>query len=76
MCLAVPLKIVSLSGKEALCEIGGVQRKIRLDFLEKAEVGDYVMAHAGFAIEKLEEAQARENLKLIMEVADAAGKSL
>ncbi len=59
MCLAVPLKIVEINGKTALGEIGGLRREIRTDFLRDAAVGDYVMVHAGFAIEKLDEEQAR-----------------
>lgn len=71
MCLAVPLKIVSVENKNAIAEIDGVSRKIRLDFLQDIKVGDYVIVHAGFAIEKLTEEMAEENLKTIREVADA-----
>ncbi|EYE88383.1 hypothetical protein Q428_08265 [Fervidicella metallireducens AeB] len=71
MCLAVPLKITEINGNDALAEIEGVKRKIRVDFIENPSVGDYVIVHAGFAIEKLEEEHALENLKLIKEVTDA-----
>jgi hydrogenase expression/formation protein HypC len=71
MCLAVPLRIVQINGKEALAEVEGVQRKIRIDFIDEAKVGDYVIVHAGFAIEKLTEENAKENLRLIKEVTDA-----
>lgn len=74
MCLAVPLKIMELNGNEASCEVEGVKRKIRMDFLPTAQTGDYVIAHAGFAIEKLSEAQAQANLEAIIEVANAAQK--
>ncbi|HBM75039.1 MAG TPA: HypC/HybG/HupF family hydrogenase formation chaperone, partial [Clostridiaceae bacterium] len=53
MCLAVPLKIVSINEKNAVAEMDGIKRNIRIDFIKNAEVGDYVIVHAGFAIEKL-----------------------
>ena len=64
MCLAVPLKIVSLEGdgKHAVGEAAGLTQKVRVDFLPGITVGDYVMVHAGFAIEKLTPEQAAENL--------------
>ena len=71
MCLAVPLKIVSLDGKHAEGEAGGLTQKLRVDFLPDLKPGDYVMVHAGFAIEKLTEQQARENFACIQEAIDA-----
>ena len=63
MCLAVPLKITEIRGKEAFAESMGMQRKIRIDFIENPQVGEYVIVHAGFAIERLPEKQAREDLE-------------
>lgn len=71
MCLAVPLRIVSLDGVQAVCESCGVSRRVRTDFVPQAKVGDYVLSHAGFAIEILEEEQARLNLEAIRETIDA-----
>lgn len=62
MCLAIPLKILEIDGKEALGEALGMRRKIRLDFIRDARIGEYVMVHAGFAIERLEESQALEDI--------------
>lgn len=73
MCLAVPLKIVELKENNAVGEIEGVRRNIRVDFIKNLKIGDYVMVHAGFAIEKLDEKSARENIELIKEVTDALG---
>ena len=70
MCLAVPLKIVSVTGKQAVGEAAGLTQKLRVDFLPDVRPGDYVMVHAGFAIEKLTEQQARENLACIQEALD------
>ena len=71
MCLAVPLKIVEKNGADGIGEFDGVKRRIRLDFVPAAEKGDYVIVHAGFAIEKLDEQQAKENLEALQVVADA-----
>ncbi len=71
MCLAVPLKIVGKNGADGVGEFDGVRRRVRLDFVPQAQMGDYVIVHAGFAIEKLDEQQARENLEALQEVADA-----
>jgi len=76
MCLAIPLKIAEINGKEAMAEIEGVKRKIRIDFIKELKVGDYVIVHAGFAIEKLDEKLALENMELIKEVTDAALRSI
>ena len=71
MCLAVPLKIVEINEKDAVGERHGLRRNIRLDFTRDAQVGDYVIVHAGFAIEKMNARQAEENLAAIQEVENA-----
>lgn len=62
MCLAIPLKIIEINGKEAQAESMGMTRKVRIDFIENPKVGEYVIVHAGFAIERLPEEQALEDL--------------
>lgn len=71
MCLAIPLRLVEVNGGEAVAEANGVRRTIRVDFIPDPKVGDYVIAHAGFAIERMNEQQALDNLRAIQEVADA-----
>ena len=71
MCLAVPLKITEINGNEAVAESMGMRRKIRVDFIPNPAVGDYVIVHAGFAIERLPEQQALEDIGAWEEVADA-----
>ena len=71
MCLAVPLKLTEVSGKEAVGESLGMTRKIRVDFIPEPKVGDYVIVHAGFAIERLPEQQALEDIAAWAEVSDA-----
>ena len=71
MCLAVPLKILSVDGRQAVGKAGGLTQRLRVDFIPDIRPGDYVMVHAGFAIEKLTEQQAKENLACIQEAVDA-----
>lgn len=73
MCLAVPLKVIEINDKEAVGESFGFKKNIRVDLIDDLKVGDYVIVHAGFAIEKVDEESALENLKLIKEVSDALG---
>jgi hydrogenase expression/formation protein HypC len=63
MCLAVPGKIVSISGQNALIDFGGVQREANVSLIEP-KVGDYVVVHAGFAIQVVDEEEAKETIKL------------
>ena len=74
MCLAVPLKLVEINGKEAVGESMGLRRKIRVDFIEEPKTGEYVMVHAGFAIERVPEKQALEDLEAWSEL-DAANRA-
>lgn len=71
MCLAVPLKIVEIDGNNAVGEVEGLRRKMRLDFIKEPRLGEYVMVHAGFAIERLDEEQAKADIAEWNEVRDA-----
>ncbi|MBR3293930.1 MAG: HypC/HybG/HupF family hydrogenase formation chaperone [Oscillospiraceae bacterium] len=62
MCLAAPLKLIEIHGKDAIGESLGLRRAIRVDFIDNPKLGDYVIVHAGFAIERLPEQQALEDL--------------
>jgi len=70
MCLAVPVRIVSIEGTNAQVEIGGVKRQISLWLTPEAEVGDYVLLHTGYAISVINEIEARETLQLFEEMAE------
>jgi len=72
MCLAIPSKITRIDGQNAVIDVAGVQREASLMLLEDARVGDFVIVHAGFAIQKLDEAAALETLALLRQAADAA----
>ena len=71
MCLAVPLKLIEINGNDAVGDAMGVQRKIRVDFIPEPKIGDYVIVHAGFAIERLTEQQALADLESWEELDDA-----
>ena len=71
MCLAIPLKIVEIDGKNGVGEVEGLRRSMRLDLIKEPKVGEYVMVHAGFAIERLPEAQAVADIEAWAEVRDA-----
>ena len=71
MCLAVPLKLIEVNGGSAIGEAMGMTREVRVDFIEEPKAGDYVIVHAGFAIERLPEAQALEDLEAWEDVQNA-----
>ena len=71
MCLAVPLQLVEINGNSAVGEAMGMRRDIRVDFIENPQIGDYVIVHAGFAIERLPEQQAMQDLEAWEEVQNA-----
>ena len=68
MCLAIPLRITEINGTEAVGQRDGIRRNIRLDFIPDPQVGDYVIVHAGFAIERLDPGQAEESIAAAREV--------
>ena len=59
MCLAIPSQITKIENEMATIDVDGVQREASLLLLADAQVGDYVIVHAGFAIQKLDEAAAK-----------------
>ena len=68
MCLAVPAKIVAMTGDTATVDMEGVRRNVSMMLLLDAKVGEYVIVHAGFAIGRLDEKEAEETLKMIRDV--------
>ena len=69
MCLAIPSKIVEIENGMATIDVDGVQRSASLMLLEDVAVGDFVIVHAGFAIQKLDAAAAAESIRLLREAA-------
>lgn len=72
MCLAVPVLIVSIEGKEAEGEVGGIRRRISLMLTPEARTGDYVLVHTGYAISVIDPIEAEETLRIFGEMAKIA----
>ena len=71
MCLAIPAKVMSLQGDKANVDFGqGVLREVNVSLVE-AKVGDYVLVHAGYAIQIIEEQDAKETLSLWNSILEA-----
>jgi len=70
MCLAIPMKVVQINGNTAQVEQAGVTRSARIDFLPGVRLGDYVLVHAGIAIEQVRPEEAEETLRLIRAIID------
>ncbi len=68
MCVAIPLKIEEINGNDAVGTRDGVRREIRLDFILDPKPGEYVIVHAGFAIERIDETSALEAIALANEI--------
>jgi hydrogenase expression/formation protein HypC len=65
MCLGIPMKVLELGEGGGVVESGGVSRRVRLDLCPEAKVGEWVIVHAGYAIQVLDEEAARETLDLL-----------
>jgi len=74
MCLAIPALIKSIEDKEAEAEIGGIIRCISLWLTPEVKVGDYVLIHAGYAINVLDQEEAEETLRLFEEITALGGE--
>lgn len=68
MCLGIPMRVVKIDGAEGAVEAGGLSRMANFTLLKGARVGDYVLLHAGFAIEKIDPAEAKKTLKALREL--------
>lgn len=71
MCLAMPMQIIEIKKERAVIDMSGVKREISIQTLpNKPKIGDFVIVHAGFAIEIIDEQNARETLKLFVEMGE------
>lgn len=73
MCLAIPGKVLEISGPRAKVDFNGIQRTVTVALLPNVEVGKYVIVHAGCAISVMDEAEARKSLEAFEEI-DAMGE--
>jgi hydrogenase expression/formation protein HypC len=65
MCLGIPAQLLRIEGNTGWVSIAGRRHEVRLDLVDSARVGEYVIVHAGFAIHKLDEQQAEDSLELL-----------
>jgi len=68
MCLAIPAKVISVDGKNAIVTIEDVEYTASLLLIDAVNPGDFIMLHAGFAIEKVDKAEAEETLQLLIDM--------
>lgn len=69
MCLAIPAKVLKIENNLAQVDMAGVKRQADIRMINNLKVGEYVLIHAGFAIEKIGEKEAEETLQLLREMA-------
>ena len=75
MCLAIPSKIVEIDNFRAMVDVYGARREINLMLMpEEVGIGDFVLVHAGFAIQKVDQEAAREALKVISKIIEDVSK--
>ncbi len=70
MCLSIPAKVIRIEGQIAEVSAGGSIFRAGIQFLENVHVGDYILLHTGFAIQKIDENEAMETLNLLREIND------
>jgi len=70
MCLSIPARVESIDGEMAIVTVGGVQYNASLQMVEDVGIGDYVLLHTGFAIQKISEEDAKETLEIFKEFED------
>lgn len=69
MCLAIPARVKKIKGDMALVDVSGVEREASVMMTPDVKVGDYIIMHAGFAIQILDTKEAKETLRLLEEIA-------
>lgn len=67
MCLAIPVRVVSIDGETAIVSLDGVQKEISLALVEDVSVDDYVIVHVGYALSRLDPIEAVATLALFAE---------
>jgi hydrogenase expression/formation protein HypC len=67
MCLGIPVKIVEKHGSVGIAEYKGIRREIGLDLVDQVQSGDWVILHAGFAIQKIDQEEAQKTIQLFEE---------
>jgi hydrogenase expression/formation protein HypC len=70
MCLSVPAQVMKIEGENAEVSVGGTMMNANLSMVDDVHVGDYILLHTGFALQKIDEEEAIETLKTFEEFSD------
>lgn len=73
MCLAVPVQLIEIHGDMGVADIAGTRREVDMRIIDDPQPGDYVLLHAGFAIQKIDPQEAEKTLEIWDELADMEG---
>ena len=73
MCLGIPMKILTIDGDSAVVSAGSTKRKCDISLITNPRRGDYLLIHAGFAIEKINPKEAKKTIKLIRDISPLSG---
>jgi len=78
MCLAIPGKVISISGEDPLMrsgkvDFGGILKEVSLAYVPEVKVGDYVIVHVGFALSRVDEAEAEQVFEYLREMEELSG---
>ena len=65
MCLGIPMKVVKIDGDEGTVESGSLKKRANFSLMKNVRPGDYILLHAGFAIEKIKTAEAKKTLRVL-----------
>jgi hydrogenase expression/formation protein HypC len=75
MCLAIPAQVVEIDGEQGIIDMGGVRKEISLALIDNVAVGDYVIVHVGYALNKLDPEEAAKTLALFAEMGQAGAEA-
>jgi len=68
MCLGIPMKLIKINGDKGIVKAGDLRKDVNLSLMKNVRTGDYILMHAGFAIEKVKESEAKKTLKMLREL--------
>jgi len=70
MCLGIPAKVIRIDGSEATVAIGTVEYRSSISLLQDVRIGDYILLHAGFAIEKVDPEEAEATMRIFSQISN------
>jgi hydrogenase expression/formation protein HypC len=72
MCVATPMRVISIDGSSARVDASGIQAEVSIELVDELTVGDYVIVHAGYAIQRLSPDEAQETLAIFERLRELA----